>query len=494
MRHRHPGYVRAVTLLLPALTTAACGQIVSSGGGSDDVPPPAMTGGGSPPTAQASSGTGGGTGGSGGSTCDFSESNPTVVANERFQEGADVAVNESGEVAITGRFIGTLDLGANPALEMPQDQFESFFVAKLDACGKALWTREIPTDKHGRGFGVTFDGQGNVVVGGYSKFPEYDIVVSKLDPDGNVLWTRSFDAAGPQTAFGITTDASDDILITGVMTGDVTFDNGHTLHEEISTTAFIAKLSPAGDTIWAKSFAAVSQGRGIATDSEGNVIVTGFFEGTIDLGGGPLLAQFGSDMFLAKFTATGDHIWSTSFASAADSTSLGVAVDSADAVLFTGTFHHSVDLGGGPIPGTTHESTFLGKFSAAGEHVWSRAIGGAPEAYTVGNGIAVGTDDTVIVGGWFAKTLTLCGEPLVASGFADVFVAKFDASGACLTSQRFGGQYDDRATSVGFSPGGSAVLTGYFGAHGFDFNSMHVTTNSEVSLGGSNLFVGWATP
>ena len=39
----------------------------------------------------------------------------------------------------------------------------------------------------------------------------------------------------------------------------------------------------------------------VAVDASGNVIVAGFFLGTVDFGGGALTSAGGSDIFVAKF-------------------------------------------------------------------------------------------------------------------------------------------------------------------------------------------------
>src|SRR5262245_41911891 len=50
-------------------------------------------------------------------------------------------------------------------------------------------------------------------------------------------------------------------------------------------------------------------------DPLGNIIVTGYFEGTMDFGGRPLVASGPWNMFIVKFDASGNHLWSMSFAS-----------------------------------------------------------------------------------------------------------------------------------------------------------------------------------
>ena len=66
---------------------------------------------------------------------------------------------------------------------------------------------------------------------------------------------------------------------------------------------------------WSQRFgdAGVQEAYGIATDGTGNVVVTGKFQGNVDFGGGALTSEGGSDIFVAKFDAYGNHLWSQRF-------------------------------------------------------------------------------------------------------------------------------------------------------------------------------------
>ena len=104
---------------------------------------------------------------------------------------------------------------------------------------------------------------------------------------------------------------------------------------------------------WSHGFGDVEGdlGYGIATDEDGKVFVTGTFGGTVDFGGGPLASAGASDGFLAKFDADGAHLWSRSFGDAENDGVWGVAVDPTGDVVVTGFFGGTVDFGAGPVVG-----------------------------------------------------------------------------------------------------------------------------------------------
>jgi hypothetical protein len=62
--------------------------------------------------------------------------------------------------------------------------------------------------------------------------------------------------------------------------------------------------------LWSQRFGDwdVQSGLSVAFDNSGNVVITGYFQGTVDFGGGPLISAGGRDIFLAKFDANGTHL------------------------------------------------------------------------------------------------------------------------------------------------------------------------------------------
>src|SRR5438046_3726892 len=75
---------------------------------------------------------------------------------------------------------------------------------------------------------------------------------------------------------------------------------------------YVAKLNSSGGHVWSKSFGTINsdQGRAVAVDPSGNVVITGYFLGTIDFGGGPVTSSGGLNTFVAKYSSGGAHLWS----------------------------------------------------------------------------------------------------------------------------------------------------------------------------------------
>ena len=141
--------------------------------------------------------------------------------------------------------------------------------------------------------------------------------------------------------------------------------------------------------LWSQRFGdtAADVGHAVAVDASGNVFITGSFRGTDDFGGGPLVSAGEADVFLAKYDANGVHQWSKRFGSSLDDVGWALTVDGSGHVVITGYFNSTVDFGGGPLVSAGWGDSFVVKFDTNGFHVWSERFGGSnvDDAYAILN-------------------------------------------------------------------------------------------------------------
>jgi hypothetical protein len=224
-------------------------------------------------------------------------------------------------------------------------------------------------------------------------------------------------------AYAVARDDSGNIFVTGTFTGTVDFGGG-ALTSNGAMDVFVAKYSSTGVHQWSRSFGgggSGDSGNGIAVDGSGNVYVVGSFAGTANLGGGAMTSAGVEDIFLAKYSATGAHVWSRRLGSTASDVARAVAVDGSGNIVVTGNFQGTVDFGGGPFTAST--GAFVAKYSPTGAHLWSRAAAGS----SMGRGIAVDGGGNVVVVGKFGSGADLGGGPL--PGVFQIFVAKYIVDG-----------------------------------------------------------------
>jgi hypothetical protein len=117
----------------------------------------------------------------------------------------------------------------------------------------------------------------------------------------------------------------------------------------------------------------------VRADHSGNIIVVGYFRGSVDLGLGTVSSVGGSsmwDIFLAKYTAQGAPLWLKTLGNTRDDVAYSVAIDSKNDIIVTGCFSSTVDFGGTLLTSSGNLNIFVAKYSASGSHVWSKRFGG----------------------------------------------------------------------------------------------------------------------
>ena len=101
------------------------------------------------------------------------------------------------------------------------------------------------------------------------------------------------------------------------------------------------------------------------------------FSGTIDLGGGPLTAVGVDDLAIAKYDASGAHLWIERFGGPGfDPGVWAVTANAAGEVALHGGFAGTVDFGAGPVDaaGPCGPDTFLTKLTPTGAVAWAKYL------------------------------------------------------------------------------------------------------------------------
>jgi hypothetical protein len=380
------------------------------------------------------------------------------------------------------------------------------FVAKYSSSGTPVWSRGLGGNASDAATDVAMDSGGNVVVTGFqgSSLVDYgagtlgtrgsnDVFVAKYSSTtGDHVWSKTVGGTGPDRSGAVAVDSGGNVFLTGYMSvssGGVDFGGG-ALFSAGGPDVFLVKYSSGGAHVWSKRFggAGTDMGMAVGTDSLGNVVVVGSFDGTIDFGGGPLTTAGGRDLFAARFSPAGQHLWSKRFGGTSNEDVRGVAVDGAGDVFLTGQFLGSINFGGPTLTSAGFEDIFLAKLSGvSGGHVWSKRLGSssAPDA---GYGVAVDGAGNVAITGFFAGLVDFGGGGIMAQVY-DIFVAKYSSTGAYLSARRFGdppGLYDSQyGDGIAMSSAGTIYVSGHFMGT-LDFGAAGCTTS--LFAGGSDAY------
>lgn len=219
-------------------------------------------------------------------------------------------------------------------------------------------------------------------------------------------------------------------------------------------------LAQAPTAAWINPFGSTSDdmAQTVTTDPSGNVYVAGSFTGTVDFdptAGSVQRTAVGAkvDGFIVKYNAAGTIQWAISFGGPDDDVVYGIAAD-ATGVYVTGYYTNFADFDPtGTVVNRTAVGSldiFLAKYSAStGQLVFVNSIGSTDN--DVGTGIALDASSNIYITGGFRETADFDPsgtDEQIAWGGLDMYLAKYNSSGAYLWSVDLGSTSDDIGRAV----------------------------------------------
>ncbi|XXX74568.1 hypothetical protein WMF30_43660 [Sorangium sp. So ce134] len=389
------------------------------------------------------------------------------------QRATGVAIDAAGKVVVAGYFAASVGFGGNWLASAGGDDI---FVSRLESSGAHIWSKRFGGAGDQRATAVAADASGNVlIVGTFDGTLDFaspgavltssggtDVFVAKLNASGAHVWSKRLGGAGDQRAVSVAVDSNLGVSVAGDFDGPLDVE-GAALASAGGSDVFVTKLDGAGNVLWTQRFGDAEDQRAgaVAVDAAGNVLLTGELRGSADFGGGPRASAGGSDVFVAKLSAAGAHLWSQRFGGTGEERGKAIGAGGAGgAIVVAGDFEEAIDLGGGPLSSAGGKDIFAAQLDAAGGHVWSRRFGDASDQQV--EAITVDGGGTSIITGSFEGTLVFGDRTLVSAGSTDVFAARLDALGNPNWSRRVGGAGAARAVSVARDVAGAALVAGEF--------------------------------
>ena len=298
-------------------------------------------------------------------------------------EGYSVAADAVGNTYVSGYTTGSLG--------GPTVGFSDGFLLKYDPAGSLLWSRQIGTGSPDWGQSVAIDSLGNAYLtgttrgdlGGINAGGPNDVFLSKYDGDGNHVWSRQLGTIADDYGYSVAADALGNVFISGHTFGDLASANAG------GRDAFLAKYTADGIQLWTRQLASDNDdfGNSVAVDGTGNAYVGGTTNSNL---AGPFLG--GSDVFVIKYDADGNELWSQQVGTTAVDHAESLAVDSGGNTYISGWTRGSL---GGTNAGA--DDAFLTKLDANGNPLWSQQFGLAGN--DVGQAVAVDNLGRVYVAG-----------------------------------------------------------------------------------------------
>lgn len=382
--------------------------------------------------------------------------------------GFAVALDVPGNVFVTGTTAST-DFPVLGVIGSSYGGSGDGFVTKFSSTGTLLSSRYLGGGGNDQGFGITVDASGSPIVTGVtasSTFPTAptpgaydpswnglnDAFVTKLTTTlSTLVYSTYLGGSGSDLGEAVALDVMGKAIVTGVTESSnfpfspLAYDTSYNGLQD----AFVTKFNLTGSATEFSTFLGTTgndQAYGIAVDSAGSPIVTGYTNSSAfptPAGYDPSYNGGAFDAFVTKFDPTGATLtFSTFLGGGSTDQAFGIALDASGRPTVTGTTNSA---GFPATPGAFDQSyngagdVFVTRLTATGSSlVYSTFLGGTG----VDNGFAIAVDASTsayVTGGTFPfgagpffPTTPLAFDT-TANGALDAFVTKLDLIGAPAT-------------------------------------------------------------
>ena len=433
------------------------------------------------------------------------------------EAGKSVANDLNGNVFITGFFrsktiqFGTITLANTDTTGNTDD----IFLVKYDSAGTLLWAKSFGGRGDDEGSSLSTDYMGNVyLTANFTSLTlkvgfitltnantdslslNYDGFTAQFSSLGNVIWAKRFGNIGDDNINGISTDLVGNTYITGSFNSDTVYFDTLKVVSDGSVNLFIAKLNLFGDVVWAKSAGGNMEDKSlaIATDSIGNIAITGyFFSNSIAFDNfvlhkkdtsGSVSGGYTNDIFTTKYNPLGNVMWAKSAGGSNlyvdDISSNSVAMSSKGEVCITGYFRYDSLYFDSLKLYSSFESrdVFVAKYNSGGRIMWAKRAGDNLD--DEGRGIAVDKLGNIYVAGYFSND-TIAFDSVSLTGHsldAEIYVVKISPAGTVIWAKSAGGVNGDFCNAVSAFDINKVYITGQYYSSSIAFDGSVVTNQA----------------
>jgi gliding motility-associated-like protein len=395
-------------------------------------------------------------------------------------------VDAEGNTYVAGAIHNKVTFDGKEIVSSGVPAYGDVFIAKYDPKGKLLWLKrdggtgdeyaqDIAVDAHGNiyilgFFSKIFDSR-SCEIGGVSlisKGNEHEYFLAKYDSKGTLIWVKQSYNSGHtiQTPSLMKLDKDGNIIVEGTFKGEMKIGDLTLKNDGKIFSLFLAKFSPEGNTLWARSqlhnfhpSGMVSGGQftvaGLSTDNNGNIYYTGGFNGTMNIGGEQAISQ-ADDIFLVKLNPNGQRIWYKILGGRFYDTVTDLVIDSKDnPYLLLWTAELTID----GFSSSTASGSYVAKFDPNGKAFALNPI--IENGY--GTAMAIGNDNSVYTIGHYKPQARInCVELRSKSSNEDVFLIGQDKEGDLQWVKEVKGLYGIWALDLKLDAANNAYGLGTF--------------------------------
>jgi gliding motility-associated-like protein len=236
------------------------------------------------------------------------------------------------------------------------------------------------------GYGIDADQKGNVYcIGGFqgtasfgginlSSAGDEDMFIVKYDSCGTAIWAKRAGGKFQDRGYALEIDSQGNIIVSGYFITEADFDNIKFNTDTFSS--FIAKYSPNGEVIWVKDFSGINfsySDNTLTFDKESNIYACGYFFNNISIHNQQISPNGQSDVFLLKLDKEGNFKWIRAGGGFKFDFSFALVTDQDLNVYMAGFFTQEATFGSINLTAPLR-STFLIKYDKDGSLVWAKKV------------------------------------------------------------------------------------------------------------------------
>jgi len=251
---------------------------------------------------------------------------------------------------------------------------------------------------------------------------ENDIFLTRFNTASGFIQARTWGGPYTDQGEGVAVDGMGNVYVTGSFKGDVDFnppagvEDWHSGSSDLHPTAFLTCFDSSFEYQWTQTWCGdtgcMLNPFGLATDTGGNLYVTGRFAGTGDFDPGPgtdMHSAVDSDAFLSAFGPSGEFKWALTWGGEYHDEANDIAVDSLDNLYIAGYIAANADMDPGDgvlmLSASDLVDSFLSMFDASGTFI--RAWGWGGPDYDRANAVATGSSADIYSAGFYWSTADL---------------------------------------------------------------------------------------
>ncbi len=417
----------------------------------------------------------------------------------------DIAVDNSGNVYITGYYYGTAQFGNS---SLTANRNSDIFVAKLNNSGTWQWARSAGGVGFDRGNAIAVESNGTVYVSGsfensstfgtvsLNSSGAKDIFISKLSSAGAWIWSVRAGGTSTEEPNAIKYNANlKKIFLAGYFGGSATF-GGTTLSSSGQRDAFLSKLDINGNFNSSVKIGGVAYDeiKNLKLDNANNVYFAGYFEATSAFGSSEFTSAGYRDIFVCVANENLAIQRAYQFGGANDDEAIGIALDSNSNIYFAGTFYDSLLVGDATLISGGDKDTFVAKINQSDEIEWVLQAS-SPSTLEAYNLVCDRSGNTAIAGA-FNKDAEFGEINLSSAGESDIFMASANSAGEWTYAVGKGGVFGIINTKAIIADkfGNKYIAGGFYGTISFGSDTLRSNGDEDiffVKMNKANNFV-WA--